>query len=391
MSENIRHRSFSSAHIGHLPTDATHCSCAKRLVVPVVLLAAWFATDAACAQNLMGSVNVHDPSSVLEVNGRYFLYYTGTRVTSKFSDDLIHWNQGPRVFSSPPAWTSMSVPGNTNGNFWAPDVAYFNNLYHLYYSVSTFGSQDSAIGLATSPTLDPRDPAYQWTDRGPVIESNVGSAYNAIDPSIIQSSTGEIWMAFGSFWNGIYARRIDPSTGLAMAAVRGSIVGPLHLAFNSSIEASYMYERDGFYYLFVNWGACCQGKNSTYNIRVGRSTNIIGPYLDQNGVNLINRGGTLFLGTEENFIGPGHISIFTAQGSEWFGYHYYDGNTTNGTSKYNLRAMRWTDDGWPVAGPAFPVPEPSSLLVAMTAVGVLSTARRQFWRRESGLGRRQLD
>ena len=251
------------------------------------------------------------------------------------------------------------------------DVAYFNNLYHLYYSVSTFGSQESAIGLATSPTLDPSDSAYEWTDRGPVIESNVGDPYNTIDPSIIQASNGEIWMTFGSYWSGIYTRRIDPNSGLAMPATRGASVGPIRLANNSSIEASYMHERDGYYYLFVNWGTCCQGKNSTYNIRVGRSTSVTGPFFDENGVNLVNGGGTLFLGTEDNFIGPGHISIFSDHGNEWFGYHYYDGNTTNGTSKLNLRALRWTEDGWPVAGPAFPVPEPRGLMVVLVAGVVL--------------------
>ena len=343
-----------------------------RLLLPAALVSVMQLANAACAQNLLGSVGVHDPSTIVKVNGRYYLYYTGGRVMSKYSDDLIHWNQGPRVFSTAPAWTSVSVPGNTNGNFWAPDVAYFNNLYHLYYSVSTFGSQESAIGLATSPTLDPSDPSYQWTDRGPVIESNVGDAYNAIDPNIIQTSNGEVWMTFGSFWSGIYSRRIDPNSGLPMPATRGSTVGPVQLANKSAIEASYMHEHDGYYYLFVNWGNCCQGKNSTYNMRVGRSTSVTGPFLDRDGVSLVSGGGSLFLGTEGNFIGPGHISIFSEEGNEWFGYHYYDGDTTNGTSKLNIRALRWTNDGWPVAGPAFPVPEPGSLAVALIICGVMA-------------------
>ena len=354
----------------------------RQLVTSLVIVAGMGSSDRATAQNLGGQLGIHDPSSVVEHDGRYYVFYTGTRVRSKYSDDLTNWTEGPRVFASPPAWTSQSVPGNT-GNFWAPDIAYFNNRYHLYYSVSTFGSQDSAIGLATNPTLNPSDPDFQWTDRGPVIESNVGSPYNTIDPSIIQTSTGEIWMTFGSFWNGIYTRKIDPSTGLATPPARGGADGPLRVAFNSSIEAPYVYERDGFFYLFVNWGTCCQGSNSTYNIRVGRSTSVVGPYFDQNGVNLTNGGGTLLLGTEDNFIGPGHISIFSAQGTEWFGYHYYDGNN-NGASRYNLRAMRWTSDDWPLAGPPFPVPEPSSLAVAVASVFLLTAVRRRVRQAEIG-------
>jgi arabinan endo-1,5-alpha-L-arabinosidase len=283
------------------------------------------------------------------------------------------------VFDSPPAWTSASVPGNT-GNFWAPDIAHFNNLYHLYYSVSTFGSQNSAIGLATNSTLDPTDPNYEWIDRGPVLESNVGDNFNAIDPSIIETSAGEIWMSYGSFWSGIYLRRIDPGTGLFMVPQRGQSFGPFDVAFNPAIEAPYIYERDGLFYLFVNWGSCCRGENSTYNIRVGRSTSVRGPYFDQDGVNMVKNGGSLFLTTEGKFIGPGHISIFTARGSDWFGYHYYDGED-NGVSRYNLRAIHWTDDGWPVAGQPLAIPEPHSLSLAVVAGCWLGIAGRRLKKR----------
>jgi hypothetical protein len=159
-------------------------------------------------------------------------------------------------------------------------------------------------------------------------------------------------MSFGSFWNGVYMTQSDPATGKRITTNSPTISIARHLPLNpNAIEAPYIYERDGFYYLFVNWDTCCQGVNSTYNIRVGRSANITGPYFDRNGVNMVNGGGTLFLGTEGDFIGPGHVSIFTDAGTEWFGYHYYDG-TDNGAPKYNLRTVAWGEDGWPTAGPA---------------------------------------
>ena len=108
------------------------------------------------------------------------------------------------------------MPGFT-GNFWAPDVIYFNGQYHLYYAVSTFGSQVSAIGLATNPTLDPNDPSYQWTDQGPVIQSTTGNSYNCIDPSVLFDASSNLWMSFGSFWNGIYLVQLDAATGLRNA------------------------------------------------------------------------------------------------------------------------------------------------------------------------------
>jgi arabinan endo-1,5-alpha-L-arabinosidase len=340
-----------------------------RLAVIVVLggLSAAIHAEQAVGQNLTGNVRLHDPSTIIEQDGRFYLFYTGNEVRSKVSDDLLDWDEGPRVFDGPPSWVASAVPGNSNANFWAPDVAYFNNQYHLYYSASTFGSQVSAIGLATSPTLDPSDPDYGWTDHGPVIQSQVGSPYNTIDPNIIQTTTGEVWMSFGSFWNGIYVVQIDPNTGKLPPRFLAR-----NLARNASIEAPYIHERDGEFYLFVNWGSCCSGSNSTYNIRVGRSDSITGPYLDEDGVNMVSNGGTLFLGSEGDFIGPGHLSIFEQGGSEWFGYHYYDGDD-RGRSKYNLREIVWTEEGWPVAGQAFSglVPEPASIALWAAAIPLL--------------------
>ena len=335
-------------------------------VASSVLFAA-VGVESAAGQNLTGELRLHDPSTVVELNGKFHLFYTGNRVRSKVSDDLLDWDEGPRVFNSAPSWVATAVPNNSNANFWAPDVAYFNNRYHLYYSVSTFGSQVSAIGLATNPTLDPDDPNFAWTDHGPVIQSQIGSAYNAIDPNIIQTSSGEVYMSFGSFWNGIYLVPIELDTGKLPSRYLAR-----NLARNSSIEAAFIHERAGEFYLFVNWGSCCNGSGSTYNIRVGRSSTIAGPYLDQNGVNMLNNGGTLFLGTEGDFIGPGHTSIFPHGESEWFGYHYYDGDDF-GRSKYNIREIRWTEEGWPVAGQAFTgrVPEPASIVLWAAAIPML--------------------
>ena len=295
---------------------------------------------------LRGNLGVHDPSAIIPCNGRYYVFFTGQGISSKSSADLKYWSGGPSVFSSPPAWTTSAVPGFT-GNFWAPDVIYFNGVYHLYYAVSTFGSQVSAIGLATNPTLDPTDPGYHWTDQGPVIQSTTGSPYNCIDPSVTFDASSNLWMSFGSFWNGIYMVQLDASTGL----VNASNPGRIHEAFNNAagdpIEASYLYHHGNYYYLFVNWGTCCAGVNSTYNIRMGRSTNVTGPFLDNNGVNMVSGGGTLFLKTTGKFIGPGQMGILEGNGVEYFGYHYYDGNN-NGAPTYDVEPLAWTADGWPV-------------------------------------------
>ncbi len=298
---------------------------------------------------LRGNIFIHDPSTMIKCKDRYYLFGTGQGILSKSSSDQLFWQAGPRIFTNPPAWTTSAVPGFT-GIFWAPDIIYFNGQYRLYYAVSTWASQVSAIGLATNPTLDPTDPAYRWTDRGLVISSYNGSPYNTIDPSITLDASGNPWMSFGSYWNGIYLVQLDPATGL-----RISPSSPTYrLAWNNAIEASCLTYHGGYYYLFVDWGSCCSGINSTYNVRVGRSAGIAGPYLDRNGVDMVNAGGTLFLEGTGKFTGPGHIGIWSENGSESFTYHYYDAGAwapnynAYGVACFDLEPLSWTADGWPV-------------------------------------------
>ena len=111
---------------------------------------------------------------------------------------------------------------------------------------------------------------------------------------------------------------------------------------NDAIEASYLYHRGNYYYLFVNW----DNLNNTYNIRVGRSTSVNGPFLDQSGVNMVSGGGTLFLATEGNYIAPGQIGIYTKSNTEYYSYHYLDGNNNN-SATYGISQMFWTNDAWP--------------------------------------------
>jgi arabinan endo-1,5-alpha-L-arabinosidase len=286
---------------------------------------------------------------MIRCKNRYYIFSTGQGILSKSSADKVFWSPGPSVFANVPSWTTNAVPGFT-GVFWAPDVLFFNNQYHLYYAVSTFGSQTSGIGLVTNPTLDPTDPSYHWTDQGPVIQSTSGAAYNTIDPGLVWDASTNLWMNFGSYWSGIYLVQLNPLTGLRISA--GSPT--YQLAYNSSIEASYIYRRGSFYYLFVNWGSCCSGVNSTYNIRVGRATTVTGPYLDRNGVNMVSSGGTLFLRGTGKFSGPGHMGIISENGQDWFTYHYYDANAWApeyggyGHADFDFEPLSWTADNWPV-------------------------------------------
>ncbi|HEY5913121.1 MAG TPA: arabinan endo-1,5-alpha-L-arabinosidase [Verrucomicrobiae bacterium] len=289
-----------------------------------------------------GDLSIHDPSTIVKCKGRYWVFGTGWGVRAKSSLDLAAWKEGPRVFEKAPFWTTNTVPGN-RGYFWAPDVVESCGRYLLYYSVSTWGSQNSAIGLAANVTLDDTDRRYRWSDEGLVIHSCPTNDFNAIDPGVFLDSEKRLWMAFGSYWSGIKLVQLDPRTGKRADTNSPAVA----LAWHSSIEAPALCQRGNDYFLFVNWGQCCRGTNSTYNIRVGRSKHVRGPYADKGGVSLMQDGGTLLLETNGRFIGPGHAGVYTEAGRNMFSFHYYD-RDQKGTPKLAIRRLQWGSDGWPV-------------------------------------------
>lgn len=226
--------------------------------------------------------DVHDPV-IMRHEDAYYLFSTGHGIPIRRSDDLISWQVTGRVFSEDiPAWAEALVPGVDFP--WAPDIAYFNDRYHLYYSLSTFGSQRSVIGLATNTTLDPAAPAYEWVDRGKVIESWPGqNDFNAIDPNVAYDEDGEPWMAWGSHWGGLRMRKLDAATGLLSqedTTVYAIASRPEH---PRAIEAPFIIRHGDYYYLFASFDQYCWGAESTYKVMVGRAETITGPYVDRDG------------------------------------------------------------------------------------------------------------
>jgi arabinan endo-1,5-alpha-L-arabinosidase len=318
-----------------------------------VLLAASFGLllvcSAAAEAEVSGALRAHDPSRICRDGDRYFLYYTEEGVGSKQSTDLVHWTEGPTVFATPPPWTSEAVPG-FRGKIWAPDVIRVKDKYFLYYSISTFGKQTSALGLATNTTLDPTGSDYKWVDEGIVLQSREGLPYNAIDPVPFWDSDGKLWLVWGSYWEGIHIAELDPATGKRLHPETPPVRLARQKAPSTDIEAAYLHKH-GKYYLFVNFGSCCSGVKSTYNIRVGRGENPTGPFVDKDGVDLKDGGGTMFLEAEGRYIGPGHVGILANGDEELLSYHYYDGDD-RGRSKFRIRRLEWGADGWPGAGDA---------------------------------------
>jgi arabinan endo-1,5-alpha-L-arabinosidase len=237
------------------------------------------------------------------------------------------------VLSSKLSWWSQYVPNQVGTDVWAPEVEAYNGRVWMYYSISTFGSRVSAIGLLSSPSIA----AAQWRDDGLVIATNNSHNYNAIDPDLVLDANGAPWLSFGSWNSGIKLTRLGSNM---------KPTGPLHSIASRSggIEAPNIVHRNGYYYLFVSTGTCCQGTNSTYQIRYGRSTSITGPYVDKNGTSMMNGGGSLLDGGNSRWVGPGGQDI---EGTGVIARHAYDAQD-NGNAKLLISDLRWDSSGWPM-------------------------------------------
>ncbi|WP_344058052.1 arabinan endo-1,5-alpha-L-arabinosidase [Microbacterium pumilum] len=299
------------------------------------------------ARELSGDLAVHDPAYAVSGDEQY-VYSTGNASTGdgniqiRSSTDGTTWRYRGEVWDDKPAWLGESVPGVSN--LWAPELIEHEGTWYLYYSASTFGSNASVIALATNTTLDPDDAEYEWVDQGQVVASTKGDDYNAIDPGVVVDESGEPWMAFGSFWSGIRMVPLEWPQG-----TRADAAEPLRLADRgvppNAVEAPYIVEHDGDYFLFVSFDSCCQALDSTYHVMVGRADDVTGPYVDRDGVPLLNGGGTPVLDTDGDVhVGPGGQSI--ADGT--LAVHYYD-RRLDGAFQLALFPLTWDAEGWPDA------------------------------------------
>ena len=309
---------------------------------------------------MTGDLSVHDPVMIRQ-GGAFYVFSTGGHprrggfIPIRRSEDLYRWQRCGAVFEQLPEWATNEVPG-TRGT-WAPDISYFNGKYHLYYSVSTFGRNTSAIGLVTNVTLDPNSPDYQWQDQGMVVRSTAGQDdWNAIDGNLILEEPDKAWLCWGSFWSGIKMRRIDRSTGklsnedTTLYSIAERARGGEHRTppVVGAIEAPFIIKHGDYWYHFVSFDFCCRGRNSTYKIMVGRSKKITGPYLDREGTPMTQGGGILVLDATEGgpWVGPGHCAVVQDISGDYLVFHAYDSESDRSRSELKISTIAW-EDGWP--------------------------------------------
>ncbi len=324
---------------------------------------------------------IHDPT-MIESDGTYYLFGTGRGIQVWSSPDLETWTHLAPVFETAPDWIGTMLPGFRNDE-WAPDISFHDGTYYLYYAVSAFGRNNSAIGVATNETLDPKDPSFKWVDHGMVVRSVPGrDMWNAIDAQLFFDEGGTPWLTFGSFWQGIklvqlapdLMRPADPPVWHTVAARNrywklderdaGDAANP-ELPYDSlypqrivemeqnmqdgAIEAPFIFKKGDWYYLFVSWDRCCRGVNSTYKVVVGRSKRVEGPYRDREGQEMVHGGGSLVVygfGDGGRWAAGGHEAAYTFGGTDYLVFHAYDA-TDQGRSKLLVKPIEWDAQGWP--------------------------------------------
>ena len=319
-------------------------------------------------------IYVHDPYMLKDTSGTYWLY--GTHQTLASSTDLTTftpytgctstqkggYTNCPIIGPDFSSWTGLQTPkswnSGANTDIWAPSLMYQSGTYYQYYSIPYEPSTgaEAVIGVATSS-----NPYGPWTDKGFVTRSWTSTTTsppsgfwattdNAIDPAPFTDTSGNWWMVWGSWTDGIHLVQLNPSTGLQSSSNTTVYTIAQRGSPSAGEEGPFIYSWNGYYYYFAPINVCCNGVNSTYRIIVGRSTSVTGPYVDRGGIALTSGGGSILLSSHGNINGPGGMSVFTdtVSGTQTptLVYHYYDGNNS-GTPTLGINRLGFDSSGWP--------------------------------------------
>ena len=274
-----------------------------------------------------------DPSMIKGDNGWYYLYATGERIYRSL--DMVRWEYVRKVFDGKPRPSFVDV-----NSYWAPCITKQGNLYVLYFALSVWDGIDTAgIGVATAST--PEGPFDIQNGDGKLFVSGEVGVKNSIDPFYIEEG-GAKYIIWGSFY-GIYGIELN-SDGLSAKDYRNKF-----LLAGTYFEASYIYKRGGYYYLFASIGSCCEGDSSTYQTVVGRSTSFTGPYYSQNGGRMIDNSFDVILSGSSAFAGTGHNARIMEDkgGRTWMAYHAYIRGQSNIGRTVCIDELKWTNEGWP--------------------------------------------
>lgn len=314
------------------------------LVLFAVLALAQYPAPLACSGVC---TNSHDPSLIRDIDGTYYRFSTGGKIAVHTAPSI----NGPWVYLGPALPDGSIIPLAGNDDLWAPDVALVDETYYLYYSVSAFGSQESAIGVATSASL-----VGPWTDHGSTgVESNAGDDFNAIDANLLASGSGML-LTFGSFWADI----VQAPMSNPPLTITGSF-NPTNVILDPTppqpVEGAYLYSHGDSFYMFFSRGQCCgydadrPAPGEEYKIKACRAAAPTGPFTDANGSDCLSGGGTVVLESHDFVYGPGGQGVFNdPELGPVVYYHYVDTRIgfEDGQKQFGINKLAF-DSGWPVA------------------------------------------
>lgn len=274
-----------------------------------------------------------DPTIIRTNDGTFYLYATEDipNIPILKSTNLVDWTFVGTAFTNETRPTF-----EPNGGLWAPDINYINGQYVLYYSMSVWGGEWSCgIGVAVSNT-----PEGPFTDKGKLFQSQEIDVQNSIDQFYIEEA-GKKYLFWGSF-RGIYSIELsDDGLSIKPGAEKKRIAG-------TAFEGVYIHKKGDYYYMFASIGSCCEGVNSTYQLVVGRSQSLFGPYVDKNGKDMIENGYSVVIGPNARFVGNGHCSeiVQDKAGNDWILYHGVDKESPHGRVLL-LDQVKWDSQEWP--------------------------------------------
>ena len=356
----------------------------------------------------LGRVTVHDPSVVYDPETDMY-YIFGSHMAWAKSKDLINWTSFKNnintdyrtIFAEPASWAAKgSSSYNVSGNMWAPDVIYNEKLgkWCMYMSING-DFWYSSIVLLTADKID-----GDWTYVGPVVYSgfqnkaeaeetdfydvytgadfpkryteeafgNRTYGMNAIDPCVFYDEDGKLWMAYGSWFGGIYMIELDPETGMRLKSHTYETVEHqsdeyqgIKIAGGDCVsgEGAYIEYVDGYYYLYLSYGGLAS--DGGYNMRLFRSENVTGPYTDLSGdkaiaeYNIDNINGSVGVRVMGNYlwdftksgqIAQGHNSVYSDENGTYVIYHTRFTNQGEGHS-VRVHQQFQNEDGWLVTAP----------------------------------------
>ena len=300
-----------------------------ELSLIALLLMVLFALPAAAQ---IGNVYIHDPSTIVFCDGKYYTFGTGSG--GLMSED---------------GWTWTDGVVRTGGGV-APDVIKIGDRYLVSYSAGYPGTEGKTRGNVTTmwtKTLDPQSPDFGYSEPELVAWAGADEDCWAIDPAfLLDPTTGRLWCSYGTYFGAIRIVELDPETGKRVA-------GNPAVDIAIDCEATALMYKDGWYYLLGTHGTCCDGVNSTYNIVCGRSRNVTGPYLDNMGRDMLQGGGKMVLSAGNRATGPGHFGWYVEEeGVEKMSFHYEADYNRSGRSVLAVRSLLWKN-GWPVAADPF--------------------------------------